>query len=120
MLERLAADLLVLVHFSFILFVVSGGLLALRWPRLIWLHLPVVIWGALIECTGGVCPLTPLENSLRHLAGERGYSEDFIAQYLLPVIYPAELNRELQVLLGSGVLLINLAIYGLVYLHRKR
>lgn len=115
-----AADFLALTHFAFILFVVFGGLLALRWPRVAWLHLPAAIWGALIEFCGWVCPLTPLENRLRQLAGADDYADGFIEHYLLPVIYPAGLTRELQMLIGSGVILINLVIYGIVFLRRKR
>lgn len=119
MLASLAADLIVLLHFGFILLVVFGGLLALRWNKLIWLHLPVALWGVLIEFSGWVCPLTPLENRLRHLAGEAGYHAGFIEEYLLPLIYPAELTRELQMMLGAGVLLINLLIYGYVIFKRR-
>ena len=120
MTAQLGADLLVLVHFAFILFVVFGGLLALRFPRLIWLHLPAAGWGILIEFAGWICPLTPLENGLRRLAGEQGYSGDFIAHYLLPLIYPADLGRELQFALGSGVILVNLVIYGILIGRRKK
>lgn len=108
------ADLVVLLHFLFILFVLLGGLLVLRRPRLAWLHLPAVAWGALIEFVGWICPLTPLENALRRSAGEAGYTQGFIAEYLLPVIYPAGLTRDMQWLLGAVVLLVNLAVYALV------
>jgi len=120
MLANLAADLVVLIHFAFILFVVAGGLLVLRWPRLAWLHLPVVAWGAGIELIGWVCPLTPLENALRRAAGEAGYAEGFIEHYVLPVIYPAALTREIQLALGLFVLIANLAIYIVIALRRHR
>jgi hypothetical protein len=107
----LAADIIVLLHFAFILFVSAGGLLVLRWPRLAWLHLPCVAWGVLIEATGGICPLTPLEMRFRLAAGEPGYSGDFIDRYLLPMIYPAGLTRGLQIGLGIALLLFNLVIY---------
>ena len=116
---QLAADLLVLLHFGFILFVVFGCLLLWRWPRLIWLHLPAVVWAVLIEFSGGICPLTPWENHFRHLAGQQGYPGSFVEQYLLPIIYPAELTREVQLILGGGVLLINLLGYGLLICRRR-
>jgi len=115
-----AADLVVLLHFGFIVFVLAGGLLVLRRPRYAWLHLPAVAWGAGIELFGGVCPLTPLENALRRAAGEAGYAEGFIAHYLLPLIYPAGLTREIQIGLGLLVLLVNVLIYGSVALRRRR
>jgi len=116
----LGADLLVLLHFGFILFVVFGALLALRWQRWLWLHLPAVVWAAWIEFSGSICPLTPLENRLRRLAGETGYGGSFIGEYLLPLIYPGDLTRELQVVIGVGVILINLLIYGTLFTLRKR
>ncbi len=119
MLYQLAADLLVLLHCGFILFVIFGSALLLRWPRLVWLHLPAAAWGVLIEFSGWICPLTPWENQFRHLAGQGSYSESFIEQYLLPLIYPAELTRELQLILGGGVLLVNLLGYGF-WLYKKR
>ncbi len=114
------ADLLVLIHFGFVLFVVAGGLLVLRWPRLAWVHLPAAIWGTWIEFTGGVCPLTPLEKSLRAQAGEAVYAGDFVSHYVLPVLYPSGLTRSLQLALGVGVVVVNLAIYGAIALRRRR
>lgn len=111
MTAAILADLVVLLHLAFILFVMLGGLLVLRWRRLMWLHLPVVVWGAAIEFVGWICPLTPLENRLRAAAGEAGYSGGFIEHYLIPLIYPAGLTRELQWLLGALVLLVNAAVY---------
>lgn len=110
----LAADLLVVLHFTFILFVVLGGLLVLRWRWVVWLHLPAAVWGALIEFMGWTCPLTPLENSLRRMAGEAGYTQGFIEEYIAPVIYPLGLTPQLQVYLGLGVLLVNVGIYAFV------
>ena len=118
MLYRVAADLLVLLHLAFIIFVVAGGLSVLRWPWMAWLHLPAAGWGALIEFRGWVCPLTPWENSLRRLAGEEGYSEGFIEYYILQLVYPPGLTRDIQVGLGTAVVLINLLIYG-VLLYRS-
>ncbi len=103
-----------LVHAAFILFAVCGGLLVLRWPRTAWLHLPAVLWAAFIEFSGRICPLTPLENHYRELAGESGYSGGFIEHYVLPVIYPAGLTRDIQLWLGLGVLVVNIVAYGIV------
>lgn len=119
-LSRLAADVLVLLHLAFILFVVFGGWLAPRWPRLIWLHLPAVAWGVLVEWTGWICPLTPLENHLRFAAGEAGYAGGFVDRYLLPLIYPAGLTREAQLLLGAGVVALNIFVYGFVLIRWVR
>ncbi len=112
MLNSLAADLLVVLHLGFVLFVILGGLLVGRWGWLVLLHLPAVVWGALLEFYGWVCPLTPWEQQLRLAAGEAGYTGSFIEHYLLPVLYPEGLTRSVQILLGAGVLLINLIIYG--------
>ena len=112
---RTLADLIVALHFGFVLFVVLGGLLVLRWPRLAWAHLPAAVWGVLIEFCGWICPLTPLENWLRAQGGETTYHSDFIAQYLLPVLYPGNLTRGLQLLLGTGVVVLNAAIYWWVW-----
>jgi hypothetical protein len=108
---RIAADLLVVAHALFVVFVVLGGLLVLRWPRLAWLHLPVAVWGALIEFSGWICPLTPLENRFRRAGGEAGYSGGFIDHYIVPVLYPQGLTRGWSVVLGGAVVLINVAIY---------
>jgi uncharacterized protein DUF2784 len=117
---RILADLVVGVHALFVAFVVVGGLLALRWPWMAGLHLPAAIWGALIEFQGWICPLTPLENSLRATAGEAGYEGGFIEHYLLPVLYPAGLTRGLQVALGSVVIGVNLLVYGFLLARRRR
>lgn len=114
------ADLVVLFHAAFIVFVAAGGLLVWHRPRLAWLHLPAVAWGAGIELSGGICPLTPLENWLRAAAGEAGYAGDFVGRYLLPLIYPADLTREMQVLLGIGVLALNVGVYGVLLLRRRK
>lgn len=111
---RVLADGVLLLHLLFILFVVGGGLLVLRWPKLAWVHLPVALWGALIEFVGWICPLTPLENALRRLAGEAGYRGGFIEHYLLPIVYPGALTREIQLGLGLAVVVINAAVYALV------
>jgi hypothetical protein len=108
----MAADLLVILHLAFILFVMLGGVLLFRWPWVAWLHLPAVAWGALIELVGWICPLTPLEQRLRASAGEAGYTGGFAEQYLLPLIYPDGLTREIQLALGLLVLIFNAVIYG--------
>jgi hypothetical protein len=108
---RLLADLLVFLHFAFVGFVVFGGLLVTRRPRLAWIHVPCVLWGALIELAGWVCPLTPIENRFRGLGGEAGYAGGFVEHYLLPMLYPQGLTRTDQVLLGILVLGLNGAVY---------
>jgi hypothetical protein len=117
--HSLLADLVVGLHFAFVLFVVLGGLLALRWPRAAWLHLPAVAWGALIEWRGWICPLTPLEVALRRRAGEAGYEGDFLERYLVPVLYPPGLTREIQLGLAVGVVILNAVVYTAV-LRRRR
>ncbi len=119
MIYRLFADLLVLIHLGFVLFVVLGGLLVLRWPRLLWLHLPAAAWGAWIEVAGWICPLTPLENALRHRAGEAGYGGGFIVHYLLGLLYPEGLTREDQFVLSGIVVAVNLIAYAIL-LRRRR
>jgi len=114
MLISFVADLLVALHLVFILFVILGGLLVLRWRWVAWLHVPAVAWGALIEFRSWVCPLTPLENHLRELAGEAGYTHGFIEQYIAPIVYPMGLTSHIQIYLGAGVIVINLVIYALV------
>lgn len=112
MVNRLLADGIGVLHFLFIVFVVVGGVLALRWPRLAWVHLPAACWGATIELSGWICPLTPIENRFRQAAGEAGYAGSFIDHYLLPILYPAGLTREIQYGLAAVVIVVNLAVYG--------
>jgi hypothetical protein len=119
MLYRLAADAVLAAHLAFVLFVVCGGLLVLRTPRLAWLHLPAVAWGAFVELSGSICPLTPLEVTLRRGAGEAGYGGDFIEHYLVALIYPAGLTRELQMALGAAALLLNLIVYFILWRRRS-
>ncbi len=113
------ADVVVAIHMAFVIFVVAGGLLVWRWPRLAWVHAPAAMWGIGIEWSGALCPLTPLENWLRVQGGERGYSGDFIARYLLPVLYPEGLSRSRQLLLGLFALVLNLALYGALLMKAR-
>jgi hypothetical protein len=108
---ELVADGVMLLHLGFVLFVVFGGLLALRWPKVVWFHLPAATWGATVEFTGWICPLTPLEVWLRLKGGDSGYDADFIEQYVLPVLYPASLTRDVQIVLGWFVVAANVVIY---------
>jgi hypothetical protein len=119
MLFRILADLTVVLHLAFIVFVVCGGLLALRWRRLPWVHLPAAVYGVALEIQGWICPLTPLENSLRRQAGEIGYTGGFIEHYILPVVYPAGLTREVQLALAAIVVVVNVAAYSLVIRARR-
>jgi hypothetical protein len=114
------ADLVLVIHLAFVLFVVLGGLLVLRWRRLAWLHLPAAVWGVLIEYTGWICPLTPLENWLRVRGGDAGYTGGFIQHYIQPVLYPAGLTRSTQLILGSVALVLNLTAYGILVTGWKR
>jgi hypothetical protein len=117
---RILADLLVVAHAAFVAFVVAGGLLALRRPWIAAVHLPAAAWGALVELAGWICPLTPWENALRARAGETGYAGGFIEHHLVPLLYPAGLTPSVQITLGMAVIVLNLAIYGLVWFrHRK-
>ena len=120
MIYRALADLILALHLVFVLFVVLGGLLVLKWPRIAWLHIPAAIWGVLNEFTGWICPLTPLENSLRTRGGEAGYKGGFIEHYIQPLLYPAGLTRSTQVVLGSVVLALNLTAYGIMVSRMRR
>lgn len=114
------AGLVVALHGTFVLFVVLGGFLVLRWPRVIWAHVPAATWGALIEFAGWICPLTPLENMLRARGGQAGYSGGFIEHYLVPLLYPSGLTARIRWVLGGFVILINLLAYGLLLLRARR
>jgi nitrate reductase gamma subunit len=117
---RILADLVVGLHMLFVVFVVIGGVLVLRWPWPAVAHVPAAVWGALIEFQGWICPLTPLEKSLRQAAGQSGYPGGFIEHYLLPVLYPAGLTHGVQLVLGTVVVVINLAVYGLLLRRLRR
>jgi len=117
---RLLAGAVVVVHLGFVLFVAAGGLLVWRWRRWAWAHLPALAWGVWIELSGGICPLTPLENELRQLGGEAAYGGDFVGHYLLPVLYPEGLDRGIQAALAAAVLALNAAVYWRVLRRPRR
>ena len=120
MVYKLLADLVLLLHFAFIVFVIFGGLLAFKNVKWAWLHIPAAAWAGLVELAGWICPLTPLENWLSFKAGARTYQDRFIAHYLFPLIYPSELTRDMQIVLGTAVVLISLLVYSLVLYKRIR
>jgi len=120
MVYGLLAELLVLIHLTFVAFVVAGGLLVLWRPSLCWFHLPAAAWGALIEFTGWICPLTPWEQALRLKAGQLGYTGGFIGHYILPILYPQGLTPNVQVALGLLVVVVNVGIYAFVGYRRAR
>lgn len=117
---RMLADAVVIVHLGFIVFVVTGGFLAVFFPKIIWVHLPCVVWGIVVELAGYVCPLTPLENLFRDMSGNGRYSGDFVMHYIEPLIYPEGLTREIQVVLGALVILVNTGIYGWLAFRKRR
>lgn len=119
--NSIAADAVMAIHFAFIAYALLGSFLVLRWPMSIWLHLPALAWGAYIELSGNICPLTPLENHFRHLAGEAGFDSGFITHYLGPIIYPPGLTRSTQYLAFGVLVAVNLVGYALVWRrHRRR
>lgn len=120
MLYRILADLIVVLHLAFVIFAVLGGLMALRWRRIIYGHIPAALWAVLVEFSGWVCPLTPLENALRVKGGETDYADSFIEHYVLPLLYPAELTRDMQMALGALALAVNLGIYWHISTRRQR
>jgi hypothetical protein len=120
MLFQIGAVAVVFIHFAFVLFVAVGAALVFKWPKLIWLHLPALVWAVGIELSGLVCPLTPLELVLREHAGLAGYKESFVEHYLILVLYPEALTRNVQIALGVGLLLINMLFYVLVFLKKLK
>ena len=120
MLYRVLADGVVLIHLGFVAFVVLGGIAALRWPRVAWVHLPCAAWGAWISFAGWICPLTPLENRLRVAADADAYGGGFVEHYLLPLLYPGAMTRTVQIALGAGVLAVNAVAYAIVLRRRRR
>jgi hypothetical protein len=114
------ADAVLLLHAAFVAFVALGGLLVARWPRLAFIHIPAALWGALVELCGWFCPLTPLENRLREASGGVGFEEGFIEHYLVPLLYPGTLTRELQALLGALVVFVNVVVYGWIWRRARQ
>jgi len=112
MFYKLAADAVALLHITFVVFTLAGGLLVYRWRWIAVLHIPAVVWGVLLEFRGWTCPLTPLEQQLRSAGNEVSYSGGFVDHYVLPTLYPAEIDRAMQVDMGSILLIINIAVYG--------
>ena len=120
MIYRVAADFVLVTHFAFIVLVVAGGLMVFRYAWFVWIHLPAACWGAFVELTGRICPLTTLENYLRVNAGQEGYADSFVEHYILPVIYPAGLTRNIQLVLAGTVIAVNVIIYATILLRKKR
>jgi hypothetical protein len=120
MLYLVLADLVLLVHLLFVLFVVGGGLFTLKWPWIAWVHVPAAAWGVAIEFLGWICPLTPLENQLLDRSGESTYEGDFIGHYLVSLLYPDGLTRPLQVVLGFLLVLANAGAYGWLLIRTRR
>ena len=120
MLYGILSELILLLHLAFILFVVLGGLLVLKWRWILFIHIPAAVWGVLIEFMGWICPLTPLENQFRHSAGQSGYDGGFIDHYLIPIIYPEGLTGNIQIILGTAVIILNLVFYWLVIKRIKK
>lgn len=120
MFYRIAADLVVLAHFAFVIFVALGGFLVIRWKRLAWIHLPIAVYGAVIEFVGFICPLTPLENRLRQRGGESGYSGGFVEEYVMSFLYPEGLTREVTITLGVLVIVLNVIAYTIVMYRSGR
>ena len=114
MIYHVTANLLVMIHLVFIVFVIAGGFIVLIWPWVILLHIPAVIWGGIVELKGWICVLTPWENNLRRLAGQEGYPGGFIEHYIVSLIYPAELTRDAQIVMGVIVIIINLCVYSFI------
>lgn len=117
---QLLADIVLVAHFAFIAFALGGGLLLMRWPRLVFLHIPAMSWVVFIEAMGWLCPLTPLENYFLAMAGRDMYQGDFIQHYLLQLVYPAGLTPMIQLLLAGVVVVVNVIIYAVVIIKRRR
>lgn len=116
---RILAELVLVMHFCFVLFVVFGGLLVLRWPSVLWLHLPAFIWGILVQCFFWACPFTPLENWFRRMGGESGYTGGFVEHYISAILY-ANVSRKFQAMLGLLLIGVNVLVYSVVFIRRRR
>ena len=117
---EIAADLILIIHFTFILFVVFGALLLFASIKIIFIHIPAVIWGSYIELTNSICPLTYLENWFLHKANLTTYSEGFIQNYLVPIVYPMNLTNDLQIYLGIALIVLNIIVYVLIINKLKK
>jgi hypothetical protein len=115
---RALADLVLVVHFAFVLFVIFGGVLALRWPRVAFVHLPIALYGVAVELIGFVCPLTPLEVGLRQRGGQAGYAGGFIDHYITAAVYPTGLTRQAQFILGAALVVLNVVVYAVLWRRR--
>jgi hypothetical protein len=118
MVYNFLSNLVVFLHLLFILFVCLGAFLVIKWPRIVWIHIPFALWGIVVEYFNMLCPLTPLENYFRKMSGGNTYETDFIERYFVPLIYPETLTRNLQFVLGSIVIVLNFAIYGFILYKR--
>ena len=118
--HELAADIILIIHFAFILFVIFGALLFFVTTKIIFIHLPALIWGLYIELTHSICPLTYLENWLLQKANLTTYSEGFIQYYLVPIVYPTNLTKDIQIYLGIGLIVINIVIYAFIFGKMKK
>ncbi|MGB6449186.1 MAG: DUF2784 domain-containing protein [Steroidobacteraceae bacterium] len=116
---KLLADAVVLAHFAFVVFVVTGAFLAWRYPRVLFAHVPALLWGIWIEASGMICPLTPLENHLRMLAGEAGYPGGFVEHYVIPVLYPLGLTRHIQWVLAAVLIALNVVGYAGLFVRAR-
>jgi hypothetical protein len=116
----LLADLVLIAHLAFVLFALLGGALVLRYPKVLWVHLPVLIWGVVVEWANWICPLTPLENHLLRLGGEAGYAGDFVERFVSRILYPEGLSVPLRYTLGALLIAVNMAIYACVMVRRRR
>ena len=117
---ELAADIILIIHFLFILFVIFGALLFFVAKKIVFIHIPAIIWGSYIELTHSICPLTYLENWFLHKANLTIYSEGFIQNYLVPIVYPMNLTKDLQIFLGIGLIVINIVIYAFIFVKLKK
>ena len=117
---EIAANLILIVHFIFILFVVFGALLFFVSTKIIFIHVPAVIWGSYIELTNSICPLTYLENWFLKKSNKTTYSEGFIQNYLVPIVYPMNLTKDLQIYLGIALIVVNIIIYVFIFNKLKK
>ncbi|MFC1857972.1 DUF2784 domain-containing protein [Thermodesulfobacteriota bacterium] len=117
---HILADITILLHFAFLIFAVFGGILVFWWPRVLWLHLPAVIWAVIVEAAGWICPITYLEDWLLIKGGWTVDSGGFVEDYIVPVLYPANYTRNLRILLAVSVVFINMIIYGLLYWYKLK